>query len=236
MATTNMPAGKTSGKLEPPVSVETGLILLDHALKVVAFDRGAGAIFKDQPSPAAGSSRTSCALPKELLNTIRNCKISAVSTLRMYLRVGKHEYSCRAFLLEWQNWLSSQPMIAVYLDKVSSSNDAIYDVAVKYQLTNRELEVLRGISLGLSSKIMADRMDISPNTVKAFLRLIMIKMGVTSRAGIVANILNRTTLDTNSATGTPPQRFEYKEERMNKPTVNVDGGKATRSEAIDAGD
>jgi DNA-binding CsgD family transcriptional regulator len=33
-------------------------------------------------------------------------------------------------------------------------------------------------------------MAISPNTVKAFLRLIMIKMGVTTRAGIVAKILD----------------------------------------------
>jgi DNA-binding CsgD family transcriptional regulator len=233
---TNMPAGKTSGKQEPPISAETGLILLDHSLKVVAFDRGASAIFRDQGLPSAGSSRSSCTLPKELLNTIRNTKISAVSSLRMYLRLSKHEYSCRAFLLEWQNWLSSQPMVAVYLEKVSSSNDAIHEVAIKYQLTNRELEVLRGISLGLSSKIMADRMDISPNTVKAFLRLIMIKMGVTSRAGIVANILNRTTMEANSLAGIPPQRFEYKEERANKAAAGVDGTKSVRTGVPEAGD
>jgi DNA-binding CsgD family transcriptional regulator len=38
---------------------------------------------------------------------------------------------------------------------------------------------------GLTSKQIADRMTISTNTVKAFLRLIMIKMGVSTRAGIV---------------------------------------------------
>jgi hypothetical protein len=77
--------------------------------------------------------------------------------------------------------------------------------------------VLRGISLGLSSKVMADRMDISPNTVKAFLRLIMIKMGVTSRAGIVANILNRATMDDGAArTGMPSQRHGYAEQRVAK--------------------
>jgi len=32
-------------------------------------------------------------------------------------------------------------------------------------------------------------MSISPNTVKAFLRLIMVKMGVTSRSGVVGKIL-----------------------------------------------
>ena len=32
-------------------------------------------------------------------------------------------------------------------------------------------------------------MSISPNTVKAFLRVIMVKMGVTSRSGVVGKIL-----------------------------------------------
>jgi len=32
-------------------------------------------------------------------------------------------------------------------------------------------------------------MSISPNTVKAFLRLVMFKMGVTSRCGVVGKIL-----------------------------------------------
>ena len=43
---------------------------------------------------------------------------------------------------------------------------------------------------GLSSKEIANRMDVSPNTVKTFLRLIMIKMGVSSRAAIVAKVIS----------------------------------------------
>ena len=46
--------------------------------------------------------------------------------------------------------------------------------------------------LGLSSKEIASRMSISPNTVKAFLRVIMVKMGVTSRSGVVGKILAHT--------------------------------------------
>jgi DNA-binding CsgD family transcriptional regulator len=41
----------------------------------------------------------------------------------------------------------------------------------------------------MSSKAIADRMELSPNTVKTFLRLIMIKMGVTSRSAIVSKII-----------------------------------------------
>jgi len=32
-------------------------------------------------------------------------------------------------------------------------------------------------------------MAVSPNTVKAFLRMVMVKMGVSTRAGIVAKVL-----------------------------------------------
>jgi DNA-binding CsgD family transcriptional regulator len=35
---------------------------------------------------------------------------------------------------------------------------------------------------------MADRMKISPNTVKSFLRLVMVKMGVSTRSGILGKI------------------------------------------------
>jgi DNA-binding NarL/FixJ family response regulator len=227
-----MPIFRESAKQEQQVaSDDTGLVLLDYSLKVVAFDRGAAAIMKDQTQPA-GSSQAICALPKEILNSIRNCKVPAISSLRMRARFGKHEYSCRACLLQWQNSLSAQPAIAIHLEKVRSSNDAISDVGVKYQLTNREKEVLRGISLGLSSKVMADRMDISPNTVKAFSRLIMIKMGVTTRAGIIANILNRATMDDGAVrTGIASQRHGYGEQHLAKAAASDGFSRSNGSEA-----
>ena len=45
--------------------------------------------------------------------------------------------------------------------------------------------------MGLSTKGLAREMNISPNTVNAFLRLIMIKMGVTTRAGVVGKVLEQ---------------------------------------------
>jgi len=42
---------------------------------------------------------------------------------------------------------------------------------------------------GLSNKEIANRMNISPNTVNTFFRLIMIKMGVSSRSGILARMI-----------------------------------------------
>jgi len=47
------------------------------------------------------------------------------------------------------------------------------------------------LSEGLTSKEIAVKMNISPNTVKAFLRFIMLKLGVTTRSGILGKINER---------------------------------------------
>jgi DNA-binding CsgD family transcriptional regulator len=62
-------------------------------------------------------------------------------------------------------------------------------VAQQFRLTRREREALEYLLRGLSTKEIANRMTVSANTVKAFLRLIMVKMAVSSRSGIVAKII-----------------------------------------------
>jgi hypothetical protein len=42
---------------------------------------------------------------------------------------------------------------------------------------------------GLTSKEIATRMQISPNTVKAFVRLVMVKMKVSTRSGITGKVV-----------------------------------------------
>ncbi len=48
-------------------------------------------------------------------------------------------------------------------------------------LTERELEVLRALALGLSSPEIADRLVVSPRTVHAHLRSIFDKLDVSTR-------------------------------------------------------
>ena len=83
------------------------------------------------------------------------------------------------------------------LQRNASTIEAVYEVATHYNLTGREREALEGISAGLSSKELAKQMNISPNTVKAYLRIIMVKMGVNSRAAIVARILEQSSATPN---------------------------------------
>jgi DNA-binding CsgD family transcriptional regulator len=51
---------------------------------------------------------------------------------------------------------------------------------------------------GLTSKEIAERMKISPSTVKAFLRLVMVKMSVSTRSGIVGKVLGSRTAPASS--------------------------------------
>ena len=168
-----------------PIMAEVGLVLMDTSLNIIASDWGAASIlnYRNQPGSAL-------CLPEEILEILRNRKANDRAPVKTHLRTEKAQYFCRIYLLESHQGHMGQPIVALHLERDSSANDAICEIVKKYHLTGREQEVLRGISLGLATKELAERMNISPNTVKAFLRLVMIKMGVTKRAGIVAQILH----------------------------------------------
>jgi DNA-binding CsgD family transcriptional regulator len=58
----------------------------------------------------------------------------------------------------------------------------------EYDLTGREVETVILLLEGLTSKEIANRMNISANTVKAFIRLVMLKLNVTTRSGIIVKV------------------------------------------------
>lgn len=60
----------------------------------------------------------------------------------------------------------------------------------EYSMTPRECETVNWLLRGMTGKEIAAKMDISPHTVKVFIRQIMVKMNVSSRVGIVAKVLN----------------------------------------------
>lgn len=58
-----------------------------------------------------------------------------------------------------------------------------------HNLTSRELEIIQGLVDGLSYKLIADRMDISIDTVRAHIRNIYKKLHVNSKAEVIAKSL-----------------------------------------------
>ena len=78
--------------------------------------------------------------------------------------------------------------MAIILERNATGSVVLGEAAKQFELTEREQETVQMLLQGLTSKEIAARMGISPNTVKAFLRLVMVKMGVSTRSGIVGRI------------------------------------------------
>ncbi len=102
---------------------------------------------------------------------------------------GRRRYACRAFSLATNN-TPGHPAVAVILERSSRTSFDAAQVAAQFHLTAREQETLQYLMEGLTNKEIGSRMNISPNTVKAFLKLIMMKMGVSTRSGIVGKTVN----------------------------------------------
>jgi len=101
---------------------------------------------------------------------------------------GRRRYCCRAFPIDSHGEELCQPT-AVLLERARLGPVPLSQVCQQFNLTQREQEVLVHLLQGIRNKEIADRMNISSNTVRAFLRLIMIKTGVSSRSAIVGKIL-----------------------------------------------
>lgn len=74
------------------------------------------------------------------------------------------------------------------LENSQPTADPIDAAAAKYKLTPREGDVLRGVLTGLNTKELATFLNVRHSTTKTFLRLVMLKMGATCKADIVAKI------------------------------------------------
>lgn len=180
---------KASGPLERAwANSELGLLILDLTLRPLAFNWDA-ALILSYPERPVRNQKLDLRIPEEILHDIRRIGSAGPIRIVTHFKAGRRSYLCQANLLDSCSENSSGPAIALLLQRQSSAPEAIHQVAAHFNLTGREREALEGIAMGLSSKELAKRMGISPNTVKAYLHLIMVKMGVTTRAGIVAKVL-----------------------------------------------
>ena len=170
------------------VNSEQGFLILDRSFKPIAFNWDAVLILT-YPERPARNQKPDLRVPEEILQDIRTISAAGTSRIVTRFKAGKRTYICQASVLHSYEENLSDPAVALLLQRRSSAPEAIQAVAAHFNLTGREREALEGIALGLSSKELAKRMGISPNTVKAYLHLITVKMGVTTRAGIVAKVL-----------------------------------------------
>ena len=104
-------------------------------------------------------------------------------------RSGKRLYVCRCLVLK-QRDRQATPLRAMLLERRVGNRNGLHEASQRFHLSRREHETVCHLVNGLTTKEVAARMSISPNTVKQFVRLAMSKMGVSTRAGIVGKALN----------------------------------------------
>ena len=99
---------------------------------------------------------------------------------------GKRKYNCRAFCLTKTSGVQpSGASVAFVLEREGIPPHILEKVSNQFHLTRREQQVVEFSIQGLTNKEIASRMSISANTVRAFIRMIMVKLGVSTRSGIV---------------------------------------------------
>ena len=101
---------------------------------------------------------------------------------------GRRHYICRSFLLDVRE-NQRAPLVALLMERQIPLSAGVSEALQRYHLSPREHETVMHLTHGLSTKEIAARMSVSPNTIKQFVRLIMSKMSVTTRSGILGKLL-----------------------------------------------
>lgn len=108
------------------------------------------------------------------------------------LRSYRRQYAVRATVLSGSPSHTTQKHEKQYLftlERVCPSNVNLPRIFRQWSLNKREQEIVQLLLADRSNKEMAGALGLSLNTVKGYLKLLMRKLGVNSRAGIISILL-----------------------------------------------
>lgn len=166
-----------------------GVLIANSELQLLHCNAEAASILA-YPKKPPHTLTQNAALPATLLQS--NLSQAGPSSGVEFIS-GRRRYLCRSFRLDLKSAgnNTSLPLIVAMLDRVQAEPLDITRWGERFQLTGREREAVTHLLRGLTSKEIAQAMHISPNTVKSFLKMVRVKVGASSRAGIVAKIIDR---------------------------------------------
>lgn len=165
-----------------------GLLLMDASLRPTWYNAEAFEILSYSDKLANLTDRDAL-LGAKIQSSLVSQRACGASPFVNEFRSGRRRYFCRAFFVDSHLQDASRPCVAVLLERGPSGLAPLSQVSRRFNLTEREREALHHLLQGLSGKVIANRMSISPNTVKAYMRTIMIKTGVSSRSAIITKII-----------------------------------------------
>jgi len=98
---------------------------------------------------------------------------------------------CIRKVFEGQIWANTQQVATLTQALASSHNIRAVDARGLNLLSKREMEVVRGVALGLSNREIAERLQLSQHTIKNCLFRIFDKLGVSSRVELLFMTLSQ---------------------------------------------
>jgi DNA-binding CsgD family transcriptional regulator len=168
-------------------SSQSGFLLLDKSLGPVASNHEAIRILT-YPNRPERIQRIDVFLGDKIRAGLVSRQSPTALEFVKEFKSGRRRYVCRSFMVDTNG--KGMPLVAaLLLERCSSSTMALAQIGQDFELTRREKETVELLIQGLTSKEIATRMQISPNTVKAFLRIVMVKMGVSTRSGILGKVI-----------------------------------------------
>jgi len=189
---------KSSGNghhLRREETLTAGFLLLDASLRPIYASEEALAIlaYPEVPSRDTDFGNSLQSKIRSLLhnNGNHNGHHNGFSPSKFLHEVasGKRCYQLRAFSVKSNLGIVRGPAMALLLERNHRGALNLESVAQKFRLTRRERETVDLLLQDLTTKQIASRMDISPYTVKAFLRSVMLKVRAENRTGIIGRIL-----------------------------------------------
>ncbi|HEY6768518.1 MAG TPA: helix-turn-helix transcriptional regulator [Candidatus Sulfotelmatobacter sp.] len=183
-------------------STRPGLMVVDTSLNLVASNNEAIQILTF-PEPLEKIRHLDSWLTNKIRSHLIERQVQRPSGFVGEFRSAKRTYLCRSFPLDAKGNGNGNgihevegngsgvptPLLVVMMERRSNGAVKLAEVAERFGLTAREQETVQLLLQGLTSKEIAQRMQISPNTVKAFIRLVMVKMSVSTRSGIIGKIV-----------------------------------------------
>ncbi len=166
---------------------ESGFLLLDGGWNLIAANDPALQILCF-PSGADRIKQPKVFLADRVRTTLLDHNRHGGTAFVKEFTSGKRRYICKSLEVACNGYDSPQPAFAVLLERDANSHSALAEISAQFGLTQREGETVEFLLQGLTSKEIATRMNISANTVKAFIRLIMVKMNVSTRSGIAGKV------------------------------------------------
>lgn len=108
------------------------------------------------------------------------------------IRSGRRRYVVRGMvLLAKKSENEQEPNYLFLLDRICPEKINIPLIARQWQLSSREQDIVRLLLADRSNKEISHLLGLSINTIKFYLKLLMRKLKVSSRAGIVSYLLTK---------------------------------------------